>query len=75
MSYGEKLVVSYLTKIRVEFINQVTDCKLRKIAPYRHPKFGGFRKKPYLCTVIQRYHPHWFLRMARVNQSSLITNH
>ena len=56
MSFGGKLVVSYLTKIRVEFINQVTDCKLRKIAPYRHPKFGGFRKKPYLCTVIQRYH-------------------
>ena len=50
MSFGEKLVVSYLTKIRVVFINQVTDCKLRKIEPYRHPKFGGFRKKPYLCT-------------------------
>ena len=30
MSFGGKLVVSYLTKIRVEFINQVTDCKLRK---------------------------------------------
>ena len=75
MSFGEKLVVSYLTKLRVEFINQVTDCKLLKIEPYRHPKFGGFRKKPYLCTVIQRYHPHWLLRMSRVNQSSLITNH
>ena len=54
MSFGGKLVVSYLTKIRVEFINQVTDCKLRKIAPYRHPKFGGIRKKPYLCIVIQK---------------------
>ena len=37
MSFGEKLVVSYLTKLRVEFINQVSDCKLLKIAPYRHP--------------------------------------
>ena len=25
-----------------------------KIGPYRHPKFGGIRKKPYLCTVIQK---------------------
>ena len=37
MSFGEKLVVSYLTELRVEFINQVSDCKLLKIAPYRHP--------------------------------------
>ena len=64
---SRKYELALLTKNRVR--------ALLKIAPYRHPKFGGFQKKPYLCTAIQRYHPHWFLRMARVNQSSLIINH
>ena len=50
MSFWGKLIVSYLTKLRVVFINQVTDCKLRKIGSYRHPIFGAFEKKPYLCT-------------------------
>ena len=31
MSFWGKLIVSYLTKLRVVFINQVTDCKLLKI--------------------------------------------
>ena len=50
MSFWGKLIVSYLTKLRVVFINQVTDCKLLKIESYRHPIFGGIKKKPYLCT-------------------------
>ena len=48
---GEPL---FLAKIRVSFINQIRNQQLLKIAPYRHPKFGGFRKKPYLCTIIQK---------------------
>lgn len=57
MSFWGKLIVSYLTKLRVVFINQVTDCKLLKIESYRHPIFGGIKKKPYLCPDIQRHHP------------------
>ena len=45
MSYGEKLVVSYLTKIRVEFINQVTDCKLRKNRTLSPPEIWWPQKK------------------------------
>ena len=33
---------------------QKQEMKLLKIDPYRHPKFGGIRKKPYLCIVIQK---------------------
>ena len=46
--------VSLLTKLRVSFINEIRNQRLLKIGPYRHPKFGGIRKKPYLCTVIQK---------------------
>ena len=43
-----------LTKLRVSFINGFRNQRLLKIGPYRHPKFGGIRKKPYLCNVIQK---------------------
>ena len=69
MSFWGKLIVSYLTKLQVVFINQVTDCKLLKIESYRHPIFGGIKKKPYLCTRHSETSPptHWFHRIARVN--------
>ena len=41
-------------KLRVRFFNEIRNQRLLKIAPYRHPKFGGIRKKPYLCIVIQK---------------------
>ena len=41
-------------KLRVRFINVVKIERLLKIAPYRHPKFGSIRKKPYLCTVVRK---------------------
>ena len=70
MSFWGKLIVSYLTKLRVVFINQVTDCKLLKIESYRHPIFGGIKKKPYLCTRHSETSPPptlWFHRIAKVN--------
>ena len=39
---SRKYELALLTKNRVR--------ALLKIGPYRHPKFGGIRKKPYLCT-------------------------
>ena len=51
---GPLLNVSFFSILRVRIINVVSNWKLLKIGPYRHPKFGGSRKKPYLCTVIQR---------------------
>ena len=29
-----------------------------KTGPYRHPKFGGSPKKPYLCTVVRKKRQH-----------------
>ena len=51
---GTQLNASFFPILRVRIINVVSNWKLLKIGPYRHPKFGGSRKKPYLCTVIQR---------------------
>ena len=54
MFLSTKDYVSQHTKLRVSFINEIRNQRLLKIAPYRHPKFGGIRKKPYLCIVIQK---------------------
>ena len=51
---GTQLNASFFSILRVRIINEVSSWKLLKIGPYRHPKFGGSRKKPYLCTVVQR---------------------
>ena len=48
------IIVLFLAKIRVSFINGIQNQELLKIGPYRYPKFGGIRKKPYLCIVIQK---------------------
>ena len=54
MFLSTKDYVSQHTKLRVSFINEIRNQGLLKIGPYRHPKFGGIRKKPYLCIVIQK---------------------
>ena len=54
MFLSTKDYVSQHTKLRVSFINEIRNQRLLKIGPYRHPKFGGIRKKPYLCNVIQK---------------------
>ena len=51
---GTQLNASFFSILRVRIINAVSNWKLLKIGPYRHPKFGGSRKKPYLCTVVRR---------------------
>ena len=51
---GPLLNVSFFSILRVRIINVVSNWKLLKIDPYHTLKFGGSRKKPYLCTVIQR---------------------
>ena len=51
---GTQLNASFFSILRVRIINAVSNWKLLKIGPYRHPKFGGSRKKPYLCTIVRR---------------------
>ena len=49
-----QLYVFLLSKLWLVIINQLTIWKLLKIGPYHNPKFGGIKKKSYLCTVIRR---------------------
>ena len=51
---GAQLIVSLFSILRVRIINAVSNWKLLKIGPYHPLKFGGSRKKPYLCTVVRR---------------------
>ena len=64
MLFNQENYVSSSPKLRVSFINQIQNQSLLKIEPYRHPKFGGIMKKPYLCTVIQKKGACWPVKGA-----------
>ena len=54
MFFCQQLYISLFSFLRVRIINAVSNWKLLKIGSYHTLKFGGSRKKPYLCTIVRR---------------------